>query len=106
MSGAFAAEVEEVGALAGGEHPLDDGGRRDAERLAVSAGLRPLRHFAGARLLGRIGDVPDALAWDLGELRPGFEHHHPRVRDLLQEHAGVGGADRSAADDGDSWVWT
>ena len=104
VGGALAAEVEQVGALAGGEHSLGDGGCRDAERLAVGAGLRPLRHFARTGLFAGVGDVADALAGKLRHLRSGFEHHHPRVRDLLEEHPGIGGADGAAADDGDGGV--
>ena len=104
VGGALAAEVEQVGALAGGEHALGDRGCRDAERLAVGAGLRPLRHLARTRLFARVGDVADALAGNLRQLRAGFEHHHPGVRDLLEEHPRIGGADRPAADDGDGGV--
>ena len=42
----------------------------------------------------------------LRQLRAGLEHHHPRVRDLLEQHPRIGGADGPAADDGDGWRWT
>ena len=104
MRRALAAEVEEVGALAGGEHALDDGAGRDAERLAEVPGLRPLRQFPRAGLLAGVGDVADALAGKFRQLRTGFEHHDPGIRDPLEQHPGVGGADRPAADDGDGGV--
>ena len=59
-----AAEVEEVCALTCGEHALDHRTGGDAERLAVLARLRTLRHLAGALLRRRVGDVADALPRD------------------------------------------
>ena len=80
---------------AGGEHALDDGARRDAERLAELAGLRALRGLAGAGLLVGVGDVAHALAGAIGQLRAGLEHDHAGVGQPLEQQAGVD-AGRSA----------
>ena len=101
---ALAAVIEEVRALAGGEHALDDGARRDAERLAELPRLRPLRSLPRPSLLDGVGDVAHALAGALGQLRAGLEHDDTGIRNALEQHAGVGRADRPAADDGDGGV--